>query len=205
MAGIFSKLYKLITGQQAPHRAKTPGAHHHTVPKRAHIRQTAADEYQTRTKLQQGEHDVNSLKAKIAAENAKILEQLKKPWLADMERNRAESLKRQAEIERRIEADKPVNRFLAGTLVLTLNTDFRSTNPPKPAVYQVWYAPEMKAIFVKFWENGAPGRTYKYWPIDNREALEMYAASSKGVHIWDKFRVRGSRVMHKKHYVLVSA
>lgn len=197
--GFFSDLYKFVTGKG---NGAPPQKHHQLPTKQERIRQTAADEHQARKKQAEPADSMASLKAKIAAESAKILRDLKKPFAAEIEKQHAESLQRQAEIEARIERDKPENRFLAGDLKLTLNIHFRSSNPDKPAVYQVWYIAAEQSIYVTFYEGG-PGRTYRYWTIDRQEALTMYRASSKGIHVWDAFRVRGSKTAHKKSYAQV--
>ena len=197
--GFFSKLYKSLTGRGKATPAAQPS-------KLERIRQTAADEYQTRTaaKADAGTSGgLAAIKAQIAAESAKILADLGKPFAAEAERQRAEHLRNIAETDRRIEASKPENRFLAGGWKLTLNIDFRSTNPDKPAVWQVWYAPLEESIYVTFYENGAPGRTYRYWTITKPEALQMFRASSKGIQVWDQMRVRGSKTAHKKSYAQV--
>lgn len=199
--GLFSKLFgRFLPGRiRAALLAELPPE----ATKTERIRQTAADEHQARKKASEAHDSITALKAKIAAESAKILEDLGKPFAADMERDRAESLKRQAATEKRIEDDKPENRFLRGDYKLTLNIDFRSSNPADPAVYQVWYVAAEKAIYVTFYEGGGAGRTYKYWTITTPEALNMYRASSKGIHVWDAFRIRGTKYGHKKNYALV--
>ena len=200
MATPFKNLFNwVLSGGKTP-----PPSHHVVSTQRERARRTAADEstsHAARRESADVPASLTSIKARIAEESAKILADLHQQTAAELAQQRADALKRQAEQEARIEASKPENRFLAGER-LTLNVDFRSSNPPKPAVYQVWYVAKEQAMYVRFWENG-PGRTYKYWTVTRTEAMEMYVASSKGIHIWDQYRVRGSRVLHKKSYAQV--
>lgn len=206
MAGFFSKLYDFVT----KHRSDSPPSRGGEPTKLAKIRKAAAAEHQSRkqqSQINQQQGQINQsladMKAKIAGESAKILADLRQDKAAQMELDRQAALERAAEQEKRIEDASPANQFLAGKYKLTLNRDFRSSNPSKPAVYQVWYVPAAQEIWVTFFEDGRPGRTYRYWVVTQREARDMYVASSKGIHVWDAFRVRGSKTAHKKNYAQV--
>jgi hypothetical protein len=98
----------------------------------------------------------------------------------------------------------PEERFVRGLSRLTSGADFRNKDPEKPSVYQVWYAPAQLSMFVTFFDNTGeapqPGPTYRYWIVSEQEARMMFRASSKGVSVWDQFRVRGSATGHRKHY-----
>jgi hypothetical protein len=215
MAGFFSNLYKLVTGRgkgPAPSRFPSPGRPPPTPAeaKRERIRQTAADEHQTRqaARAEIGAETAGgfaSLKAKIAAESAKILADLGKPFASAIEQQRQEHLERQARAERE-RVLTPEEKFLLGKLQLLYGRDFQSTNPSKPAVHAVWYRPAAGEIFVTFFDNSGgapvPGPTYKYWPISEAEARTTFRYSSKGIYVWDQMRVRGSATLHKKNYAL---
>ena len=102
----------------------------------------------------------------------------------------------------------PQELFLAGLYKLTIGVDFQSTNPSKPAVYQVWYDPAIEHMYVTFFDHPKGGGyrvgpTYHYWTITLPEAEKMYRDASKGISVWDDYRVRGSRWAHKKNYARV--
>lgn len=94
----------------------------------------------------------------------------------------------------------PEDRFLAGELRLTRGEHFQSTN-----VYQAWYVPAAREVHVTYLDDAktGPGPTYRYWTVTRPEAAAMFRAGSKGVHVWDAFRVRGSAVAHRKNYARV--
>lgn len=209
MAGFFSKLFSWVTG-----RGKGPPPTQEATRARPGMdkaRQTVADEHERRAKQKLQEHGepltTAGLKAKIAAESAKILTDLGKKNAALLEKDRQEREERKAAQEARIIKASPEERFLAGAWRLIYQRDFQSTNPAKPAVYSVWYVPKEEAIYVQFHDNSsgapAPGQIYKYWTFKPIEARQMYRASSKGIAVWDQMRVRGSRTAHKKNYALV--
>lgn len=47
------------------------------------------------------------------------------------------------------------------------------------------------------------GSAYLYDPVSETEALAFWEAMSKGGHLWDHFRVRGSKTAHRKNYVRI--
>lgn len=204
--GIFSKLFKFVTGRGG--KAEPVLA----SPKAERIRQTAADEHaeraaRARKQDAQIAESLADIKAKIARESASILESLGKREQAAFEIDLARRWEETARKEQEL-LNTPQGQFLAGMLILTYGRDFTSSNPPAPAVNSVWYVPSAQEIFVRFFVNDHgrrwPGPTYKYWPINESEALEMYRAVSKGIYIWDAYRIRGTKLGHKKSYAKVA-
>lgn len=104
------------------------------------------------------------------------------------------------------DADTPEDRFLNGTHRLTIGLDFQSSNPPRPAVYQVWYSPKEQAMHVLYFDHSKGGlkigKEYRYWTVTRTEAEKMYRDASKGISIWDDYRIRKT-LFHKKNYAPV--
>lgn len=202
--GMFSQLYEALTSSRAPAGKPEP-----VQAKSERIRRTAADEFQSRTARK---HDpvgtgLASIRAKIAAESAKILEALGKPQMAAFERDLAKRREAAAVKERSI-SQTPEGLFISGKRRLVYGRDFRSSNPSAPAVYSVWYEPMETAFYVHFFDNSLgseePGPVYRYLQVPEQEARMVYRAFSKGIAVWDYFRVRGSRTAHKRGYERVS-
>ena len=204
--GFFANLFKAVSGKRhADVPLKSPAAER--------ARTTAADEAAARK-------PGVSMQEVFERERKKLLENIGKRGetvqrALDAERVHEETKRlrnrdrEELEESRRSRGESAEEAFLGGRVRLTLNIDFVSSNPPKPAVYQVWYVPEAKEMWVTFMEDNAatgvrgPGRTYKYWHVWRTEAQAMYQASSKGKEIWSTFRVRGSAILHKKNYAQV--
>ena len=48
------------------------------------------------------------------------------------------------------------------------------------------------------------GAVYRYSNVSEGEAIEFAQAQSKGLWVWDRLRVRGSRTAHQKPYVRIA-
>lgn len=71
----------------------------------------------------------------------------------------------------------------------------------------VQYFPEVEKMMVEFLGSGMKGKSggktsaYLYSNVTIDEAISLAQAQSKGIWIWDNFRVRGSKTAHKKPYI----
>lgn len=180
MAVSFRKLFAYVQGQSNTFtETKEPS-------KRERVRQTAADEHQSR-KERRAELDeetqagLSDLKDLAKGEKERHLSELRQKWKS------------------------PEELFVAGEKKLVYGADFTSSNPKSPAVYAIWYEPDEGELFVTFFAKGSfqPGPTYKYWTVSPDEARDIYQRASKGEAIWDTFRVRGTKTGHRKHYAQV--
>jgi hypothetical protein len=135
--------------------------------------------------------DFRTLDEIIAAERRKMLANIEEQGrLAQEEVERQHS----TFFPKQHGSDEPLYAFVSLQKPLVNGVDFSSSN-----VEQVWYKLDEEEMWVQFQD----GSVYKYWTITTQEAANMFHATSKGIYIWDAYRIRGTVLGHKKNYLYV--
>lgn len=103
---------------------------------------------------------------------------------------------RKAEVEKvrtaaaRLQANPMARYLFQGEVV----RGFRSSN-----VRAFWYDHRLQSMYVTYKDNS----TYQYFHVNPEEAQSLFRAPSKGEWIWSVFRIRGTKLGHRKPYLLL--
>lgn len=138
---------------------------------------------------QQKPFSIETLKEKIGETREKLLSDLEQQL-----RNAAERQKADQERAEESRAREPWYRFVHLGIPIVNGVDFQSSN-----VQWMFYDIEHHSLYVEYIKNGC---TYRYWPVDEKNAMYAYSSSSKGKWVWSSLRVRKTKLGHQVNYIL---
>lgn len=109
---------------------------------------------------------------------------------------------RKAEAEKARQAaarllNNPLGRFLYMSEHVT---DFHSS-----CVKSFWYEITTKTLHIQFKERSGGSSTYAYGKasgVPPDMAMSLFNAKSKGVWVWDRLRIRGTKLGHQIEYIM---